>query len=205
MNRYGTALPVATLVTAALLALMTGLIHESNAETGETNVRVRLSASTYVTPPPLAPKTESLPPQPPRPVVPPETAIAVDWTFAPIATPLSPAPPHPVALPITELTALDQAQAPTDAPAIALTNIAPEYPGTLLARGIEGYVDVRFDVTEMGSVTNIEIVFSSHSGFERAAIKAAEKMRYQPRVVDGQNVSTIGLERRFRFSLERSF
>ncbi|MEM9209679.1 MAG: energy transducer TonB, partial [Pseudomonadota bacterium] len=73
---------------------------------------------------------------------------------------------------------------------------------TLGARGVEGFVTVRFDVDTRGQTRNVTVVASSHAGFERAAIRAAEKFRYRAQIVDGQPVTTTGLHYRFRFELD---
>ena len=68
---------------------------------------------------------------------------------------------------------------------------------------MEGYVDVVFDVTPSGSVTNIRIIDSSHAGFEKSAIEAAQRFRYKPRMLDGMPVGDTGIRYRFRFRMER--
>lgn len=88
----------------------------------------------------------------------------------------------------------------SDGPLVSIVRVAPSYPGHLL--GVEGYVVVRFDVTAEGFVTNVRVVDSSHRGFERNAVRAAEKFRYKPRVVDGVAVATTNVGYRFRFELE---
>ncbi len=62
-----------------------------------------------------------------------------------------------------------------------------EYPRAALADGIEGWVDVAFDVTAEGKVANITIVDASpHNVFDSAAKNALSRERFQPVLVDGQ-------------------
>lgn len=91
---------------------------------------------------------------------------------------------------------------PANAALVAIVQVQPEYPPVASQRGLEGYVDVSFDVTEAGTVTNVSVLASSHRLFEKAAIRAAERSRYRPRMVDGIPQATTGLMKRFRFAME---
>lgn len=90
----------------------------------------------------------------------------------------------------------------TDGPLVAMVRVAPIYPARALAREIEGYVIVRFDVTVMGLVTNVDVVESSNHIFDKAAIKAAEKFKFKPRIVDGIAYESYGIQNLFRFALD---
>ena len=68
---------------------------------------------------------------------------------------------------------------------------------------LEGWVVVEFDVSGSGTVENVRVIESSHRVFERAAVRAAERFRYRPRVVDGVPQPTRGVRNRFRFEMER--
>ena len=91
----------------------------------------------------------------------------------------------------------------SDGPLIALVRVEPSYPSPLAQRGIEGYVVVRFDVYANGTVGNIGVVESSHSGFERSAVRAASRFRFKARIVDGQALITSGVQYRFRFEMKK--
>ncbi len=91
----------------------------------------------------------------------------------------------------------------SDAP-IATVLVQPEYPARALTKGIEGFVDVRFDVTARGSTDNIQITLGMPERiFDRAAIKAVKKWKFQPMVADGKAVPYAGLEQRITFQLEQ--
>ncbi|MBD3646303.1 MAG: energy transducer TonB, partial [Pseudomonadales bacterium] len=42
---------------------------------------------------------------------------------------------------------------------------------------------------------------SPNSIFDRAAVKAAEKFKYKPKVIDGEPVSTAGVQNKITFEL----
>lgn len=74
---------------------------------------------------------------------------------------------------------------------------APEYPRGAERRSLEGYVTVRYNVTEAGEVAEVEVIEQTPEGiFDRAVLRALEDWRYAP----GQ-VAT-GVEKRFDFNLD---
>lgn len=90
----------------------------------------------------------------------------------------------------------------TDGPLVALVRVSPVYPARALTNEIEGYVVVQFDVLADGQVTNIVIIESSNSVFDSAAIKAAERFKFKPRVVEGRALESYGIQNMFRFRLD---
>lgn len=88
---------------------------------------------------------------------------------------------------------------------LPIVKVAPVYPQRALSRGIEGYVLLSFSVTRQGSVTNVTVIESkpTSSIFHRAAIKAAKKFKYKPRIVDGEAVQVDGVRNLIRFKLEK--
>lgn len=88
-----------------------------------------------------------------------------------------------------------------DGPLVHMVRVQPTYPPKASAQGLEGFVTVRFDVTAMGKASNPSVVASSHRIFESAALKAASKFRFRPKVVDGVAVPVSGVSYRFRFEM----
>ncbi len=81
--------------------------------------------------------------------------------------------------------------------------LRPKYPRRALQRGIEGFATVEFTVTEKGNVENLFVVEADPPGiFDRAAIHAATRFKYRPRVVDGSPVRVEGVLHRFDFKIE---
>ncbi len=86
---------------------------------------------------------------------------------------------------------------------LPIVKVAPVYPRRAEARGEEGWVLLRFTVLSSGAVANIEVVESSSEIFEAAAIQAAERFKYRPRVIDGQPIEVRGVLHRITFVLRR--
>lgn len=89
-----------------------------------------------------------------------------------------------------------------DADYMPLVKVAPIYPRRAAARGLSGWVLVRFTVTAAGSVKDVEVVESTDPIFERAAVQAAFKFKYKPRIVDGEAVEVTGVLHYIRFDVE---
>lgn len=88
-----------------------------------------------------------------------------------------------------------------DGEMIPLTVVTPEYPRRAAQRGTQGYCTVEFTVSAAGTTKDPFIVDCPDSVFERSSLKAAEKIKYKPRVVDGQAVDVPGVQYKFLFQM----
>lgn len=87
---------------------------------------------------------------------------------------------------------------------LPIVKVAPVYPQRAMARGMEGWVLVEFTVTASGTVKNPQVIDSDPANvFDRAALEAAEKFKYKPRVINGKPVEVEGVQNLIRFELER--
>jgi TonB family protein len=78
---------------------------------------------------------------------------------------------------------------------------APAYPARARERGAEGWVDIEFTVTRDGTTQDAVVRAAEPAGvFDRAALEAVRRWRYEPRVVGG-NVVEQRVETRLRFRL----
>ncbi|MEL6365152.1 MAG: energy transducer TonB, partial [Pseudomonadota bacterium] len=78
----------------------------------------------------------------------------------------------------------------------------PQYPDRCQSRAEgEEVVVVQFDVTPDGSVVNVEVIETTNSCFNRAAIRAAERWKYQPKIEDGEAKPRFGVVTQFSFQL----
>lgn len=82
--------------------------------------------------------------------------------------------------------------------------ITPPYPDVALELELEGYVVVNFTVTEAGVVQDITIDESVPNGvFNEEAIRAAQRLRFEPRIVSGKPVRVEDVLFRFNWNLPR--
>ena len=93
-----------------------------------------------------------------------------------------------------------------------IEEVTPVYPRRAKERGTQGYSLVKFTITEIGTVedviviegycgdpTNPETVFRPCSVFNSSSSRAALKLKYKTKVVNGKAVSTEDVLHRFTF------
>lgn len=94
--------------------------------------------------------------------------------------------------------------ASTDGDYLPLVRVQPQYPRRAQERGIEGYAIVELTVAADGTVPteSIIVIEADPKGyFERAAIKAAQKFKYKPKIINGEGQEVTGVRYVFRFNL----
>jgi periplasmic protein TonB len=138
------------------------------------------------------PPPDEAPPEPPPPsmdsVTPDADAMAV--SAVPVQTNIN-------------LSASGFGLAPSDGEYLPIVKVQPIYPRRALQRGIEGYVIVEFTVTKQGTTKDIHVVEADPQGmFDQAAMQAAAKFKYKPRVVDGQPIEVPGVRNKITFEIE---
>lgn len=98
---------------------------------------------------------------------------------------------------------------------IPLVRVQPIYPRTAQIKGIEGFVELEFSVTKSGSVKNVKVT-KSYCGnpdssienmrfcntFNTTSIRAALKLKYKPKIVDGLPVSVDNVSYKFTYMME---
>ncbi len=78
--------------------------------------------------------------------------------------------------------------------------VAPVYPSVALKKGIEGWVEVSFNVTQNGTVEDVEVRNSSPADvFDDAAVRAVKQWRFEPVARNGVIVEQRAITR-LRFS-----
>lgn len=89
-----------------------------------------------------------------------------------------------------------------DRDAQPLVRIPPQFPDRCQGRAdSEESVSLRFDVTPDGQTTNIEVVDSTNSCFNRSAVRSVERWKYQPKIVDNEAQPRRGVQTVIRFQL----
>ncbi len=91
----------------------------------------------------------------------------------------------------------------SDGEYLPIVKVAPVYPRRAQTRGIEGYVLLEFVVTRTGGVRDPVVIESKPPGiFDRAAVNAALKFKYKPKVVNGEPIDVAGVRNRITFELQ---
>jgi len=90
-----------------------------------------------------------------------------------------------------------------DRDAQPLVRIPPQYPQRCMARASDREsVSVEFDVTPEGNVVNPRVLNSTNSCFNRAAMRAVERWRYNPKIVDNVAEPRLGVRTVIDFQLD---
>jgi protein TonB len=90
----------------------------------------------------------------------------------------------------------------SDGDYLPIVKVAPQYPRRAQTRGIEGFVLLEYIVTKTGAVRDPVVIDAKPPGiFNRAAINAALKYKYKPKVVNGEPIDVAGVKTRITFEM----
>ncbi len=104
----------------------------------------------------------------------------------------------------------------SDGEYLPIVKVQPVYPRRALSRGLQGWAIVEFTVSPQGTVVAPVVVNncawtkprsagpcvdSPNGVFDSAAVRAALKFKYKPKVIDGEPVETAGVQNRIVFEL----
>ncbi len=144
----------------------------------------------------------------------PATAAATPGTTTPVVTPAPSVPPAPatpatvtstpkapIAEPAAEPASTAGASMAANASAVAATprieeprqliDVRPAYPSAAVQRRIEGWVELEVAIGSDGEVQEVKVVRSEPARvFDREAIRAAQRWRFEPRRENGVAVAT---------------
>lgn len=88
---------------------------------------------------------------------------------------------------------------------LPIVKVAPTYPRRAAQKGIEGYVVVEFTVSKLGTVINPVVIEADPANiFNRAALTAAKKFKYKPKIENGKAIEVTGVRNIIRFELDKS-
>ena len=88
--------------------------------------------------------------------------------------------------------------------AVPQMQVGPQYPRRAQVKGIEGFVDLLFDISPTGKTENIRVLYAEPEGyFESASIKALSRWKYKPAMDDGIAYSQRDQTTRIKFELDK--
>ncbi len=195
--RYSVAVALGAVVTFGLLMLMRAVISDPNpAEdsgiTGDVLDFVRLEQDREVVSKDRKPEPPPPPDEPPDPQ--PKPVLSSDHTIGAEIRPVV------VDVPFDGGGIGDFSG---DGEYLPIVKVAPIYPRRALMRNIEGFVLIELVVTATGTVRDPVVLEAKPPGFfERAAITAALKFKYKPKVVDGKAVEVSGVLNKIIFEMQ---
>lgn len=76
-----------------------------------------------------------------------------------------------------------------DGDVVPIVRVEPQWPREALLQGIEGWVRIEFTIRPDGTVTDPQVIESEpRRMFDRQALRAIQRWRFRPRIVDGRPV-----------------
>lgn len=87
---------------------------------------------------------------------------------------------------------------------VPLVRIPPQYPRKAAMAGTQGWVELGFNITATGAVSNVKVLRSQPRRiFDQSAKRALSKWKYRPKMDDGKPVAQKGLSIRLDFKLQK--
>ena len=90
----------------------------------------------------------------------------------------------------------------SDRDAQPMVRIPPTYPPRAAEQGLEGNCVMNFDVSPDGQPFNIRAISCTSSQFESTSIRAVERWKYQPKIVEGAPVARTGVQTVIEYQLD---
>jgi protein TonB len=198
MTRHLSAAFLSVLVTFGLFYLMQALILGKDMKLGEMSgtmidfVRLKKDSELDVKKRKMPDKTEPEEPPPPP-----------DLSLAKSSKPTQEMGDMTFAIDVdVEVGGTNIAIAASDSDVVPIVRVNPQYPLRASERGIEGWVEVEFTISKSGTVKEPRVLNSHPSSiFDRAALKAIKKWKYNPKIEDGEPMERPGVKVRLKFAL----
>lgn len=87
--------------------------------------------------------------------------------------------------------------------AAPLVRVEPRYPVEAARDGVSGWVRLSFTIDETGAVTDVVVLAAEPATmFNREAVRALRRWKYQPQLVDGKAVKQQNMQVQLDFSLQ---
>lgn len=190
----------ATVVTFALFVLMQFLIAFDGPQfvlPDEPATIIELMSP----PPETSPATRQL--LPPKPQQIPQELLRSDIQPTDSGAKINMTGFQPDKLVIDTSTGISHSGQLADKTATPLFRAEPRFPPEALRQGISGWVILSFSIDETGSVTDIAVVAAEPRNlFEREAVRALRRWKYQPQIIDGKTVRQTNLQVQLDFALQ---
>jgi len=195
-----TAASVAALITITIFLVMLSLVWQSRSALGDRAsrtvieyVRIKRDSETE-TKARERPEKVALPEAPSLPTLRPADVAAPAHVDVPTAI--------PVFRPSFSIAGAPHLGGSPDMDVVPLLRVSPLYPPRAQARGVEGWVHLRFAITPQGTTKDVKVLGADpHGYFEHAAKSAVMKYKYKPKVEGGVPVERPGVEIVISFEL----
>ncbi|NQZ93507.1 MAG: energy transducer TonB [Moritella sp.] len=204
MLRFLLAVPLALAMTLALFTLMAWMVDNGNAGKPEASTAQAFDIVMVEQERDVNRRQRALPEQP-KNAPPPTDSI-----------PVANAEVKSLALPDMPLLGIDMAgigvevglpaigEFSANQQAMPLYRVEPRYPSRALKQGAQGWVKLSFTIDTLGRPVDIKVMDAKPRRlFEKSALKALRKWKYQPKLEEGRAVMQVNQTVTLEFKLER--
>ncbi|MBW3698118.1 energy transducer TonB [Vibrio sp. T187] len=206
MLRFLIALPLAGVLGLALFSFMAWMVDNGHQREAEQSESLSFNMVMVEAEQEVQRRQRSVPEQPKAPEPPPESQVSQSKAEVTPITPMTSIPSLGLDTSIDGLAI----NAPTfsdfgaNQQAMPLYRVEPRYPAKALKRGAEGYVVMQFTIDETGRPVDVEVLEANpRRMFEREAVRALKKWKYQPKVIDGKSIAQLNQTVRLEFKLAK--
>ncbi|WP_087020971.1 energy transducer TonB [Thaumasiovibrio subtropicus] len=200
MKRLLMALPIAVISTLGLFTFMAWMVNPVQNSTAERRAPLSFNMVMLEKEEAIQRRQRTVPKQPDLPEPPPE---AKPTTTQQVAVSLNAAPVTPTLNLTTAISGINVSvpsfgkvgviASTNNQQVMPLHRVNPNYPAKAQRQGIEGKVVLSFTIDEQGRPTDIKVVSATPKRiFEREAMRALRRWKYQPQIIDGVAVAQPG-------------
>lgn len=190
---------LACLITASLFAFMAFLIHYDKVTIEDSIPNTQVF--TYKLPEPKKHKPVKPMPVKPKPLTTPETPPLVKGSGESILI----HDPELNIQAIKPVLSLKDFAKHDSHDARPIVRVNPKYPLKAIKKGIEGWVQLSFDINELGEVINVEVIDSQPQRiFDKEAKRALAKWKYKAKAVEGEYVMQHNLSVQLDFKMDKT-
>ncbi|GAK22269.1 LOW QUALITY PROTEIN: ferric siderophore transport system, periplasmic binding protein TonB [Vibrio sp. JCM 19052] len=206
MGRLLLALPASILIAVSLFSFMAWMVDKGNQRAPQPSEAVRFDMVMVENDADVQRRQRSVPEQPEPPKAPePMDLSQAETQVEPMSqvTPIS-ALGLNTALDGIAISAPNLKGTMATSKHLPLYRVDPRYPSKALKRKMEGYVVMRFTIDATGRPKDIEVIDAKPKRiFEKEAIRALKKWKYQPKVEDGVSIEQFGQTAKVEFKLAK--
>ncbi|MBU2897392.1 energy transducer TonB [Vibrio hepatarius] len=205
MVRWLIAVPMAGICTLTVFALMAWMVNISDGQTLGDDAPFRFDMLVVENETETQRRQRSVPEQPKMPKMPKQVPVSsVDTNHTSISDTLKPTLGLDNSIDGLAINAPEFGDFGIQQQAMPIYRVEPRYPPKAVKRQVEGYVLVRFTIDPTGKPVDIQVQKSQPKYmFDREAIYAIKKWKYQPKIVNGKAVSQQGQTVKLEFTLSK--
>ncbi|RSD31487.1 energy transducer TonB [Vibrio pectenicida] len=205
MLRWLIAVPMAGVCTLTVFALMAWMVNISDRQALGDDAPLRFDMLVVENDTDTQRRQRSIPEQPKMPKLPEQMPVSsVNNNITSVSDTLKPALGLDTSIDGLAISAPEFGDFGIQQQAMPIYRVEPRYPAKAEKRQVEGYVLIRFTIDPTGKPVDIQVQKSQPKYmFDREAIYAIKKWKYQPKIVDGKSVSQQGQTVKLEFTLSK--